>query len=112
MAFPMPLPAPVIRAILSRKRSSDIEKACPLHRTRRPRSVRSIYVVFQLTIRVFTGGCVMNGTPSILLGTSTPSKWIAVLSFILFLRDDPDAVTLGDPDGRPGTAPLVYLRPP
>ena len=39
----------------------------------------------------FTGGCVMNGTPSMSFGSSRPWKWIAVDSSIV-LEDDPNAI--------------------
>ena len=46
------------------------------------------------------GGCVMNGTPSWSIGSSSPWKWIAVDSGSLFVQHDPHAVAFAHADLR------------
>ena len=57
----------------------------------------------------FTGGCVMNGTPSWSFGSSSPWKWMAVDSGSSFLQDDAHAVAFAHADLRTGD--LVVVRP-
>ena len=57
-----------------------------------------------------TGGCVMNGTPSMSFGSSRPWKWIAVDSGSLLLQHDAHAIAFAHADLRAGHLSVVRPR--